>query len=154
ERYVSAAAKISRLAVGDPDTAPLDITYTVKGDLTQTGTVEGLPLGTRGGTVVHHNFPLDGEYLVKLSLSKLSFGQLFGQSATGEQLEVTLNGERIKLYKLDEVPYFFMRESPGTPAPKEPLTDPLAERVRMSPDIHLEFRLKVEAGPQTIGVDF
>ncbi len=70
ERYVSAAARISRMAVGDPDTAPLDVTYTVKGDLSQTGTLEGLPPGTRGGTVIHHNFPLDGEYLIKLSLAK------------------------------------------------------------------------------------
>ena len=62
ERYVSAAAKISRLAVGDRDTAPLDVTYTVKGDLSQDVTLTGQPLGTRGGTVIRHNFPLDGEY--------------------------------------------------------------------------------------------
>ena len=153
ERYVSAASKISRLAVGDPETAPLDVTYTVKGDLTQTGNIEGLPLGTRGGTLIHHNFPLDGEYLIKLSLAKLSFGQVFGEGAEGQELEVTLNGERVKIYKLDEVAMFFMRETPGAPAPK-PLADPLEERVKMTPDIHLEFRLKVKAGPQTIGVAF
>jgi hypothetical protein len=154
ERYVSAAAKISRLAVGDPETAPLDVTYTVKGDLTQTGNIEGLPLGTRGGTLIHHNFPLDGEYLIKLSLAKLSFGQVFGEGAEGQELEVALNGERVKVYKLDEVAMFFMRDSPGAPAPKPPLTDAREERVKMTPDIHLEFRLKVKAGPQTIGVAF
>ena len=90
ERYVSAAAKISRLAVGDPETAPLDVTYTVKGDLSQTETLDGLPPGTRGGTVIRHNFPLDGEYLIKLSLQKLSFGQVFGEGAEGQELEVTL----------------------------------------------------------------
>ncbi|HTC89453.1 MAG TPA: DUF1587 domain-containing protein, partial [Bryobacteraceae bacterium] len=113
ERYVAAAAKISRLAVGDPETAPLDVTYTVRGDLSQTETLDGLPPGTRGGTVVRHNFPLDGEYLIKLSLMKLSFGQVFGEGAEGQELEVTLNGERVKLYKLDEVPMFFMRAKPG-----------------------------------------
>lgn len=154
ERYVSAASKISRGAVGDPETAPLDVTYTVKGDLTQTGNIGGLPLGTRGGMAVRHNFPLDGEYLIKLSLSKLSFGQVFGEGAEDQELEVTLNGDRVKLYKLDEVPMFFMRESPGAPAPESPLSDPLEERVKMTPDIHLEFRLKVPAGPQTIGVAF
>ena len=76
------------------------------------------------------------------------------QSAEGQKLEVTLNGERVKLYELEDVPYFFMRESPGAPAPKESLTYPLAERVKMSPNIHLEFRMNVRAGPQTIGVDF
>ena len=43
---------------------------------------------------LYHNFPLDGEYLIKLSLAKLSFGQVFGSSAEGELLEVTMNGER------------------------------------------------------------
>jgi hypothetical protein len=154
ERYVSAAAKISRLAVGDPETAPLDVTYTVKGDLTQTVTLDGLPLGTRGGTSIRHSFPLDGEYLIKLSLSKLSFGQVFGEGAEGQELEVTLDGQRVKLYKLDEVAMFFMREIPGSPIPREPLADPSEERVKMTPDIRLEFRLKVTAGPKTIGVAF
>ncbi len=155
ERYVSAAAKISRLAVGDPETSPLDVTYTVKGDLTQTVTLDGLPLGTRGGAVIRHNFPLDGEYLIKLSLSKLSFGQVFGEGAEGQELEVTLDGQRVKLYKLDEVAMFFMREIPGSPIPhNEPLSDAAEERVKMTPDIHLEFRLKVTAGPKTIGVAF
>src|SRR5579871_1330616 len=154
ERYVSAAAKISRLAVGDPETAPLDITYTLKGDLSQDETLDGLPPGTSGGSVIRHTFPLDGEYLIKLSLAKLSFGQVFGEGAPGQELEVTLNGERVKLYKLDDVPMFFMREKPGEKWPLEPLSDPKEERVRMSPDIKLEFRLKVQAGPQTLGVDF
>src|SRR4029453_2709219 len=103
ERYVAASAKISRLAVGDPETAPLDITYTLKGDLSQTATLDGQPLGTRGGTIIRHIFPLDGEYSIKLSLAKLSFGQVFGEGAECEELEVTLNGERGKLYRLEEV---------------------------------------------------
>jgi hypothetical protein len=154
ERYVSAAAKISRLAVGEIDIGPLATTYTVKGDLSQTSTLDGLPPGTRGGTVIRHNFPLDGEYLIKLSLAKLSFGQVFGQSAEGQQLEVALNGERIKLYELEDVAHFFMRESPGVPAPKPPPADPLTERVKMTPNIKLEFRLAVKAGPQTIAAAF
>src|SRR5579863_1159945 len=154
ERYVAAAAKISRLAVGDPETAPLDVTYTVRGDLSQTETLDGLPPGTRGGTVMRHNFPLDGEYLIKLSLMKLSFGQVFGEGAEGQELEVTLNGERVKLYKLDEVPMFFMKAKPGSAEPPAPLTDPKEERVKMTPDIHLEFRLNVKAGPRDIGVAF
>jgi Protein of unknown function (DUF1592)/Protein of unknown function (DUF1588)/Protein of unknown function (DUF1587)/Protein of unknown function (DUF1585)/Protein of unknown function (DUF1595)/Planctomycete cytochrome C len=154
ERYVTAAAKISRLAVGDPDTAPLDVTYTVKGDLSQDRTLDGLPPGTRGGTVIRHNFPLNGEYLIKLSLTKLSFGQVFGEGAEGQELEVTLNGERVKLYQLEEVPMFFMREKPSAADPGKPLLLPEAERVKMTPDIHLEFRLNAKAGPQTVGVAF
>jgi hypothetical protein len=154
ERYVSAAAKISRLAVGERDAAPAQVTYTVKGDLSQNQTLDGQPLGTRGGTTIRHNFPVDGEYDIKLSLLKLSFGQVFGEGAEGEELEVTLNGRRVRLFKLDEVPMFFMRETPGSHPAKPKPTDPLEERVRMTPDIRLEFRMKVKAGPQDIGVAF
>ena len=87
-------------------------------------------------------------------MTKLSFGQVFGEGAENEELEVTLNGRRVKLYKLDEVPMFFMRETPGSHPAKEPPTDPLEERVKMTPDIRLEFRVTVKAGPQTIGVAF
>ncbi len=121
----------------------------------QTETLDGLPLGTRGGTVIRHNFPLDGEYQIKLSLIKLSFGQVFGEGAEGQELEVILNGQRVKLYKLEPVPMFFMRAKPGASAPAEPpLTDPLEERVKMTPNIHLEFKLNAKAGPQTLGVAF
>jgi len=154
ERYVAAAAKISRLAVGERDASPLQVTYTVKGDLSQNQTLEGQPLGTRGGTTIKHNFPVDGEYQIKLSLLKLSFGQVFGEGAEGEELEVTLNGQRVKLFKLDEVAMFFMREANGSHPPKPKPTDPIEERVKMTPDIRLEFPLKVKAGPQTIGVAF
>jgi hypothetical protein len=154
ERYVAAAAKISRLAVGERDAAPNQVTYTVRGDLSQNRTLEGQPLGTRGGTTVRHNFPADGDYQIKLSLLKLSFGQVFGEGAEGEELEVTLNGTRVKLFKLDEVPMFFMRQSPGSHPEKPKPADPIEERVKMTPDIRLEFTLKVKAGPQTIGVAF
>ena len=154
ERYVSAAAKISRLAVGEREAAPAQVTYTVKGDLSQNQTLDGQPLGTRGGTTIRHNFPVDGEYLIKLSLLKLSFGQVFGEGAEGEELEVTLNGQRVKLFKLDEVPMFFMRESPGSHPAKPQSTDPIEERVKMTQDIRLEFRMKAKAGPQTLGVSF
>jgi mono/diheme cytochrome c family protein len=154
ERYVAAAAKISRLAVGERDAAPAQFTYTVKGDLSQNQTLDGQPLGTRGGTTITHNFPVDGEYQIRLALLKLSFGQVFGEGAEGEELEVTLNGQRVKLFKLDEVPMFFMRESKGSHPAKPQPTDPIEERVKMTPDIRLEFTLKVKAGPQTIGVNF
>ena len=154
ERYVAAAAKISRLAVGERDAAPAQVTYTVKGDLSQNQTLEGMPLGTRGGTTIAHNFPVDGDYVIRLALLKLSFGQVFGEGAEGEELEVTLNGQRVKLFQLDEVPMFFMRESPGSHPAKPQPTDPIEQRVKMTPDIRLELKLNVKAGPQTIGVAF
>src|SRR5947207_12035393 len=62
QSYVSAAMKISRHAVGDRTLTPSQITYSAPSGLTQDRHLEGLPLGTRGGIIVRHTFPLDGEY--------------------------------------------------------------------------------------------
>jgi mono/diheme cytochrome c family protein len=188
ERYVSAAAKISRLAVGDREPAAIQVSYAVSGDVSQNQTLDGQPLGTRGGTIIRHNFPVDGEYTFRLSL-KRSTGGVFGGSAPGEQLEVTLDGRPVKRFLLEEVPGSFMGggngrggganrgAGPGSgaeagrgaapgrgaasgrsvgaatalesgPQPARPLEE------RVSIADRLEFRLRVEAGPQTIGVAF
>ena len=63
ERYLAAAGKISRLAVGDPDVLPVFETYNVPKYYVQEDRMnEDLPLGSRGGIAVRHHFPLDGEY--------------------------------------------------------------------------------------------
>ena len=61
EQYLSAADKVSALAVGDPFASPQSKVYRPPADLSQLTHVEGLPLGTRGGFAVVHNFPLDGD---------------------------------------------------------------------------------------------
>jgi cytochrome c5 len=63
ERYLTAALRISELAVGDPEAETGTSTYTVSTVVTQGQHVDGLPLGTRGGMVVQHDFPADGEYV-------------------------------------------------------------------------------------------
>jgi hypothetical protein len=60
--YVSAAMKISRLAVGDRTMAPSQVTYAVPAGLAQDRHIDGMPLGTRGGMRIRHTFPLDAEY--------------------------------------------------------------------------------------------
>jgi hypothetical protein len=65
--YASAAAKVSRLAVGDPSIGLDRATYRVPGDLAQDAHLDGLPLGTRGGIVIRHTFPLDAEYEVEIA---------------------------------------------------------------------------------------
>src|SRR5580692_8886572 len=69
EGYMSAARKISRLAVGDPNVTPAFSTYRVRADLGQDHHIEGLPLGTRGGLAVQVNFPLTGEYVFQPKLA-------------------------------------------------------------------------------------
>ncbi len=68
ERYVSAAAKVSRLAVGDPSVGGTAATYRSEGG-SQREHAEGLPFGTHGGILIHHHFPLDGEYTFKVKAS-------------------------------------------------------------------------------------
>jgi len=89
--YVSAAMKISRRAVGDRTLTPTQITYTVPGALVQDKHIEGLPLGTRGGLLVRHTFPLDAEY--EFSVSGAGPG---GGGAGGTTIDVTLDGEQLK----------------------------------------------------------
>ena len=79
QAYVSAAAKISRLAVGDPTTTASMTTYPAPRGISQTGHREGLPLGTRGGILVQHVFPLDAEYELRVARG----GAGFGLSAVG-----------------------------------------------------------------------
>jgi hypothetical protein len=62
ERYLTAAQRVSLLAVGDATTPPGNTEYPISREFTQSGYIEGLPLGTRGGTVIKHVFPADGEY--------------------------------------------------------------------------------------------
>ena len=96
ERYVSAAEKISRQAVGDAGISPSTVTYRVPTDLAQADHIEGLPLGTRGGTLIQHNFPLDADYAIKVRARGGAIG-LGAVGFQGDQLEVTLDGARLKL---------------------------------------------------------
>ena len=91
ESYVSAAMKISRRAVGDRTLSSTQITYPAPGGLVQDKHIEGLPLGTRGGLLVHHTFPLDAEY-------EFSVTGGFGPGGGGGAftIDVTLDGAQLK----------------------------------------------------------
>ena len=117
QAYVSAAAKISRLAIGDPTISSGMTTYVAPRGLSQSENREGLPFGTRGGMLVEHVFPLDAEYEFRIGRS----GAGFGLPAVGgdEPLEITVDGARMTLL--------------GRDAPRD-------------------TRLKIPAGPHTVGV--
>ena len=102
ERYVAAAGKISRLAIGDTTMPDRQQKYLVAGDLTQNEHLPGMPFGTRGGAEFSHHFPVDAEYIVRADLVERG-GRMFGANlGKTEQLEVTLDGARILLADLAE----------------------------------------------------
>jgi len=94
ERYVSAATKISRIAVGDPSISPATSTFRVPGDESQLEHIEGLPLGTRGGMQFRYTFPLDAEYSFKVRARSSGLG--VGAGAALPELEITIDGVRVK----------------------------------------------------------
>jgi hypothetical protein len=96
ERYLSAADRISALALGDPDTEPGSDTYRARQDLSQDQHIEGLPFGTVGGMLVEHTFPLDAEYEFRLSIFRNNLEIMRGIERT-HQLELSIDDERIFL---------------------------------------------------------
>jgi Protein of unknown function (DUF1592)/Protein of unknown function (DUF1588)/Protein of unknown function (DUF1587)/Protein of unknown function (DUF1585)/Protein of unknown function (DUF1595)/Cytochrome C oxidase, cbb3-type, subunit III len=94
ERYLDAAGKISSIAVGDPEIGPASTLYRVRQDISQDQHIEGLPLGTVGGTLVHYTFPLDAEYTFTVKLFRTHHGVVRGLEHPN-QLEIAVDGERI-----------------------------------------------------------
>ena len=104
ERYADAAAKISRLAVGDQAMTPELQTHYVPNFLMQGEHLEGLPFGTRGGIRVEHFFPLDAEYLISVDLMSAVNGIHIGNGVPDEQLEIALDGRRVALFDISKPP--------------------------------------------------
>ena len=103
DAYLNAAAEISRLALGDPNATSTSRKYTISGYVSQTGRVEGAPFGTRGGISVEHIFPADGEYVFDMTFEHTTTGAgFFGRIARFEQLEVSIDGERVALLDVDQ----------------------------------------------------
>jgi hypothetical protein len=128
EAYLSAAGKISRLAIGNV-TAPTQHVFDVPADTAQNHHIEGLPFGTRGGILIEHQFPADGEYAFNVKGVTGYFQAVLG-GITGEKLEVLIDGERVHEFDWD-------KEISNTTG-----------RGRWTP------RIPVTAGLHTVGVTF
>ena len=94
EAYLSASREVSSLAVGDPEIGPISESFRVPPDMSQDEHIEGLPLGTRGGILIRHNFPLDGEYEFNVMLLRNIVGYVTGLEFP-HQLEISIDGERV-----------------------------------------------------------
>jgi mono/diheme cytochrome c family protein len=128
ERYLSAAKTISRLAVGAPLPAVDHEVYRNAPDAQQHDHVEGLPFGTRGGIIVRHLFPLEGEYEIKVEVAGA------GNIREPQQLEVTINGEQVRLFTMAG------RAGRGS--------------TMYDPEDKLVARVALPAGPREVGAAF
>jgi mono/diheme cytochrome c family protein len=146
ERYLSAARKISALAVGAPELGePLDVKYPVPGDLTQVGHIEGLPIGTRGGVLIRHTFPLDGEYVIAPTLWKTNNWVIRGIMRTHE-LEILLDGRRVHLVKVGGPEVEYGAGDDGGDLSPEDVNKRIFET--------LKVKVPVKAGVREVGVTF
>ena len=150
ERYILAARKISRLAVGDAAIEPTTETYVVPKMRFQDHRMsEDLPFGSRGGIAIQHHFLLNAEYDIKIRLRRQLYGYVRGLQKR-QQLEVRLDGERVAV--------FTVGGAPGTPPPQTftgvVLGDREWEDYTLHADDDLRVRVSARAGPRVLSVSF
>ena len=152
DRYLAAARKISRTAVGSSATPPAVQVYHLPPDLPQERHLEGLPLGTRGGTLVRHHFPKDGEYVIQAKLA-LDIADNIPRYDETHELEILLDGEPVARFTFA-----------GEPDPDEEPEEGAALRAgtntaeqsgyRRNLDEHWRVRLPVTAGVHEVAAAF
>jgi hypothetical protein len=140
EHYLSAAVKIAALAVGDPDISAGSDTFRIHQDLSQDTHIEGLPLGTIGGTAVRYTFPLDGDYVFQAKLYRTNLNIVRGLEYA-HQVEVAIDGKRVYLATIggrDDLESLFDKPTDTGDAV----------------DARLRVRVPVTAGPHDVSVAF
>jgi len=137
-RYITAAEQISRLAVGRAMESPAGINVRVPADRTQEAHVEGLPLGTRGGTIFEYQFPSPGEYEIQLRLTRDRDENLEGLNGTHD-IDVLIDRQRIHRFTVSK---------------KKKTNDKDYEADDSSIEANLKKRFNMTAGPHTVGVTF
>lgn len=143
ERYLSAARKISRAAVGDTTIRPVTESYAPDKLFKQDDRAgEDLPFGSRAGMAVHLYFPVDGDYFVKIFLQRTNVGLIRGP-ASPQELQIRLNGELVKQSKVGPLP---ATRKAGSQARR--IDTPLEEMDG------LEARFSARAGPGVLAVTF
>src|SRR5215813_13983452 len=140
EQYLAASRKISSLAVGNPSVPAVTQRYAMPPDISQEDHIEGLPLGTRGGMLFRHHFPLDGLYDFRVFLLRNIVGYMKGLEWP-HQLEVTVDGERV-----------FIAPVGGEDDNK--MSDANFAAAADTIDARLKSRISVKAGPHDVGVAF
>ena len=150
-RYLSAARKISRQAVGITPAGPTVETYRIHPNFLQDDRAsEDLPFGTRGGLAVRHYFPVDGEYVIKIKLHRNFSDYILGFS-TPHQIDIRLDGTPVNQFTVGG-------QAKGSMAPLSfagnILGSPEWEAYMNGGDAGLEVRFAAKAGPRLVAASF
>jgi mono/diheme cytochrome c family protein len=156
ERYLSVSRQITRLATGLPPTNPKVDRFEIPLHMLQEDRQsEDLPLGSRGGIAVNYNFPVDGDYLIKVRLQRQYQDYIKGMGWP-QQLDVRLDGKLVKRFLVGG-------SAKGRPAaasyagdgePGFAGDDEWEKYMQIGGDASLEVRVPVDAGPHMVGVSF
>ena len=152
ERYMGAARKISRLAVGDATIRPTVVRYNFSKLVYQDERMnEDLPFGSRGGALVRHTFPLDGEYVIKFRIRRAFNSAIPYGTKEPEQVDIRFEGARVKLVTIGGG----CRGREKEPECIQPHTrNGAPSDYERNVDQPLEIRIPVKAGTRSIGVAF
>jgi hypothetical protein len=140
EKYVSAAMKIAAIAVGNPDITAGSDTFRIRQDLSQDQHIDGLPLGTIGGTSVRYTFPLTGDYVFQAKLYRTNLNIVRGLEYPHD-VEIAIDGKRVYLATI------------GGREDLESLFDKPTD-TGDAVDARLRVRVPVTAGPHDVTVAF
>ncbi len=155
EKYMLAAHKIARLAIGDPTQHPSAETHRILITTRQSDRMsEDLPFASRGGTSFHYNFPLDGEYRIAIRMQKdYSSGRIRGITRP-EKIEVRLDGRRVQVFEFGGKFANSKRRVVGVASASSNPADEPQIKYELSGDEDFNAQFKVAAGPHVVGVSF
>lgn len=140
EQYLTAAGKISALAVGDPDTGPAAEVFRIRQDTSQNARIDGMPLGTEGGGMFHVTLPLDGEYRLDVRYIISNLGAMKGLELEHD-VEIAVDGKRVHFATI------------GGSADFQALMRNIADGLRAA-ETRSSTRVALTAGPHDISIGF
>ena len=153
-RYITAATKISRAAVGSPDNRPVMQVYQVGFERRDVRAGEEMPFGTHGGLAVRHHFPLDGDYVFAIRLKRNdTIETIDGIAEEEHQIEVRIDHALVEQFAIGGK---FPGPDPGQliAAPEDDIEGQRLHAYRMTADHELEIRVPVQAGTRLVSVAF
>jgi len=156
ERYLSVARQVTRLATGLAPSSPRVETFEIPLHVVQDERQsEDLPFGSRGGIAIHHDFPVEGEYLIKVRLQRQYQDYIKGMGWP-QQLDVRLDGKLLKRFTVGGAAQGRPAASSyaGDGEPGFAGDDSWEKYMQIGADAGLEVRVPIGAGPHLVGVSF